>query len=137
MHPAWLLGVVVVSGCGAAPASEGPTTRPSGSTAPSTAAQPPGLTLAEAGYVHAPEGFSIPGEVSITRRVDQPTVVTALFSAEDGAVVLDHLTRHLPAMGFSIDSQGGDSLLFSNDHWDGAFTLSPEISGLTLRRRTA
>ncbi len=92
------------------------------------------MALSDMGFQNAPVGFTLPGGISITRRVDQPNVVTALFSAEDGRAVLEHLTRHLPAMGFTIDRTGGDSLMFHNNQWDGAFTISPEISGFTLRR---
>lgn len=123
----FLLVLLALTGCGAAPSVEQPSPTPSVTAS--------GLSLRESGFSHAPEAFTIPGNVAITRRVDQPNVVTALFSHDDGVAVLAHLTQQLPAMGFTIDRSGGDSLLFSNAGWDGAFTVSPDISGLTLRRK--
>lgn len=130
-----LLGVlaaaVVLSGCGAADAQTSPSS-PASSSSPQPA--PDGATLRSLGLSHAPATITVPREATITRRIDQPNVVTVLFAGGDAKPVLAHLTKNLPGEGFTITHSGGDSLIFTAPGWEGAYTASADLSGLTLRR---
>lgn len=124
------LAALALAGCAAAPAA--PTAPPSAATVASTAPDG-GVLLRDAGFANAPAGFSVPASALITDRIDAANNVTATFSQPGGAEIAAYLREHLPAMGFTVTADGNDSLLFTDGHWDGAFTVSTDISALSLR----
>ncbi|MFT8395711.1 hypothetical protein [Propionibacterium sp.] len=92
------------------------------------------MSLASLGFLHAPENFSVPGGLYLQQTVDQSNVVTLVVPEEQGAELLNHLEATLPTEGFTITARSADSLIFSAPGWQGAFTMSDQVAGLTLRR---
>lgn len=85
---------------------------------------------------NGPRGFSLPADVVATRTIDQPNVVTFVFTAHDGPTVFDYLEANQRALGLTdVVAQNG-SMTFRVDGWEGGFTTADQISGLTLRRQT-
>lgn len=120
----------------------------SASTQASTTAEPPstgssstdssgstvaGVTLASLGFQNGPEGFLVPQGLTFSQRVDQENVVTLIVPVRQGQGLLDFLNDNLGAQGYQIEGSSDDSLVFSSPDWEGAFTMSDEQAGLTLR----
>jgi hypothetical protein len=94
------------------------------------------VSLRQLGFTNGPvDEVYLPTGVSITRRVDQVNVTTAFGPAADGPSVLGFLRRTLPPDIWAIDTDAGGSLLFHSNGYTGAFTQSPDLWALTLRRR--
>jgi len=91
------------------------------------------VSLTSLGFTHAPAGLSLPVGATLTERTDAANNITAVLSAPSGLDVLAHLRATLPAAGFQITADEGNSLLFTDGTWDGAFTVSGALSALTLR----
>lgn len=119
----------MLAGCSAAPSQA--SSRP----APATAAPAGGQLLRDRGITNGPAHFALPAGVQALRTIDQPNVVTLVFGVEDGRKVLDYLLLHGAALGMTQLRTGNQSATFEVDGWDGGFTISSEISGLTLRRQ--
>lgn len=135
---ALLTGVVVpwvavaLVGCGVGTPAPGPGPAPSVSA---VAVPAGGISLAGLGFRHGPAtAITVPADVRIGLRVDQPNMVTMTFVAPDAAVIGDWLRRHLADGGFRITAAAPEGLLFEGYAWSGAFTVSAEGSALTLRR---
>ncbi|WP_022910807.1 hypothetical protein [Aestuariimicrobium kwangyangense] len=95
-----------------------------------------GVTLASMGLVHGPRTITLPTGLVPVRTIDQPNVVTLILRAANSARVQTHLEQTLPVSGFTVDARSADSLVFHDATWDGAWTSSAELAGLTFRRRT-
>lgn len=76
----------------------------------------------------------VPEGASVAQRIDQPNVVTLVFSAPRGAELAAFYRQTLPAGGWVVTADANDSLVFQAPGWEGAFTASTQVSGLTLRR---
>ncbi|HEY5981495.1 MAG TPA: hypothetical protein VIT41_17860 [Microlunatus sp.] len=135
-------------GCGAEPAPADPTpsaapttaTSPAPTTAlpptPSLTASPTGLTLRQLGFVNGPlDEFSLPDDLVIATRVDQPNVVTIVLAGPNPQTVEDHLRATLPENGFTIDARAdaGEAMTFRGHGWTGGFTGSGATSAIVLR----
>lgn len=126
------VGLVGVAGCSAgAPGQNEASVVPM----PQTRAPAGGQLLSDRGITHGPAHFSLPVGVTVTRTIDQPNVVTLVFPAEDATMVYDYLMLNAAALGLTDLTIGKDSLVFQVDGWDGGFTTSSQIAGLTLRRQ--
>jgi hypothetical protein len=79
--------------------------------------------------------LTLPDDLVITYRVDQPNVVTLVLSPSDSRRVLAHLQANLGAEHAVITGSSGDSLTFDLQGWQGAFTSNDQQAALTLRRR--
>ena len=126
-----LVGLLAVAGCSAPQLSPSPT--PSVTAGVLTEAPADGVLLSEIGFRHAPAGFSIPRDAEIEERVDSGNNITVVLSSPTGDEVADYLRRNLPAMGFTVTADAGGSLLFESAVHDGAFTVTGELSALSLR----
>lgn len=126
-----LVGLVAVAGCSATPTP--PTPTPPVTVSATTEAPAGGVLLSDLGFTNAPAGFSIPQEAEIKERVDSGNNITVVLHYPIGVEVADYLRRHLPAMGFTITADAGGSLLFESAVHDGAFTMTGELSALSLR----
>lgn len=102
---------------------------------PATAAvtQAGGVPLRDFGYRNAPADLMVPAGARITEAVDQPNNVVAVFDKPAGAVIAAFLRAGLPAQGWVITADGDDSLLFERGAVTGAFTVTGELSALTIR----
>lgn len=129
------VGLGAASGC----STPGVTPSPSSSASASSAAAPslpPGSTsLRDLGFTNAPAGFAIPVGVTVVSGVNEVSVITAQFSADDGPAVLAFLLANLAAMGHPITASSADSVVFGGDPWHGAFTMNAATALLTLRYR--
>lgn len=94
----------------------------------------PGVSLASLGFLHGPDGFTVPVGLDVRQSVDQSNVVTLVVPADQGDELLGYLAASLPATGFTITARSADSLIFEAPDWQGAFTMSDSLAGLTLRR---
>ena len=92
-----------------------------------------GVTLARLGFRNGPADFWLPPGLVIRDRVDLDANVTLTITSPGGAEVAAWLRRNLPAAGFEITADGQDSLLFRRGQWQGAFTVTAELSALSLR----
>jgi len=133
---AWSLAILAVAvfvsgGCSAStnyPGSPPPAT----SVAP--VLPPGGVFLTDLGFTEAPPEFSVPASVKMQSGYNIPELINVLFAGADGPVVYAYLVANLPGMGYTITGQSADSIVWHNDDWDGAFTMTPAQAGLTLRR---
>jgi len=149
--------IMALDGCGSAPSpsplvdssptsstsSAGSAKQVAGETTASAAgsvsgparAEPPigGVWLSELGFTHGPTGFSVPAETWVVISVDQPNTVALIIEPSQGAAMLAYLRANLAGMGFRITADRGDSLVFSNGTWAGAFTMTSRQAGVTLR----
>lgn len=125
-----LVALLAVAGCSSAPM---PTPAPSMTVSAPAEAPADGVLLSDLGFVNAPEGFSIPRGADIEQEVDSANNVTVVLAAPAGDEVADYLRRNLPAMGFTITADANGSLLFESAVHDGAFTVTGELSALSLR----
>ena len=124
-----------LSGCSPRPSPAGAGSS-SGAQAPTSPdADLPGVALTELGFRNGPEGFTVPAGLVLSERVDQTDVVTLITDGSQGRRVHDYLMAALPSMGWTIEGSSGDSIVFSGGGWQGAFTMTDEQAGLTLRRQ--
>lgn len=143
-----LAGGWVLSGCGAASSTPTPSTPTPSTTVPMPSASPSatpsptptlsGLTLRQLGFTNGPlDQFSLPSELLISTRVDQPNVVTIVLAGPSPEVVEDYLRTTLPQHGFTIDAQAtdGQAMTFAGDGWTGGFTGTGTTSAVVLRPR--
>ncbi|HSO68494.1 MAG TPA: hypothetical protein VLQ67_02540 [Arachnia sp.] len=126
-----LVGLLAVAGCSAPQLS--PTPSQSVTVSALTEAPADGVLLSDLGFLNAPAGFSIPRDAEIQERVDSGNNITVVLSSPSGDEVADYLRRHLSTMGFTITADAGGSLLFESAVHDGAFTVTGELSALSLR----
>lgn len=124
------LAALALAGCAAAPEI---TPAPPASSLAAPDAPADGVLLSALGYTNAPAGFSVPRSVEITDRIDSYNNVTLVFTAPSGQVMADYLRDHLPAAGFRITAERDQSMLFTDDHWQGALTAQGEVAALSLR----
>lgn len=149
-----VLGAIVVAGaltgCGVAPGPAEPSTTgtptPSVTGAPSVtpgatptatpSATLAGLTLRQLGFENGPlEEFSLPGDLAISTRVDQPNLVTVIVSRPSPQTIEDYLRATLPGEGFTIDARAGTgaAMTFAGHGWTGGFTGTRGTSAIVLR----
>lgn len=139
---------LVLSGCGAAAE---PPNAPSSSPSPSASASPTepsptptltptptlsGLTLRQLGFTNGPlDSFSLPNNLQLSTRVDQPNVVTVVMISPSPETVENYLRATLPEEGFTIDAQAaaGEAMTFTGHGWTGGFTGTGANSAVVLR----
>jgi len=95
-----------------------------------------GSSLRSLGFSNGPvTAFSVPNDVVVTTRVDQPTGVTAVFTQPAATEVADYLVRTLPKTGFVVTSQAtaDASLTFTGYGWSGSFTGTGDSSAVVLK----
>lgn len=86
------------------------------------------------GWTYGPvDRVLLPADITVDQRVDQANVVTAVGRPAAAAAVLAALTQNLPSDGWTITAAGGGSLVFGDDHYDGAFTSDASAWALTIR----
>lgn len=104
-------------------------------TATSTALPQGAVSLATLGFVNGPKAdVFVPDGAEISYRIDQPNVVTMIFSAPSGGELVAFYSASLPARGFVVTGSSEDSLTFTRPGWEGSFTSTAEVSGFTLRK---
>ncbi|SER59439.1 hypothetical protein SAMN05443377_10391 [Propionibacterium cyclohexanicum] len=131
--------LLTASSCAEPNTPQGMATRSAAQTPPpNTSSRPstpmPGVTLSSLGFMHGPAGFTVPAGLDLRDRVDQSNVVTLVVPAAQGQGLLDYLNASLPALGYTVTARSADSLIFEAPGWQGAFTMSDALAGLTLRR---
>lgn len=133
----WALATGLLAGCSAAPGFSADTpASPSPSMTAATPSLPPdGVFLTTLGFDNAPATFSIPAAAKPLDGADIPELINVIFDGADGPLVYDYLARNLAGMGFTITARSDDSLLWQDDTWQGAFTMTSQRAGLTLRRQ--
>lgn len=97
---------------------------------------PDGVSLAELSFRNGPAtAFSVPREVVIRTRIDQPSGVTVVFVRPDAHQLAGYLRRALPATGWVItgDDPSASSLTFTGYGWQGSFTGTGHASAVILR----
>ena len=143
-----VIAAVTLAGCGAAP--EEPPQPPSSSPIPSVSASPTesptptptqalaGLSLRQLGFNNGPlDEFSLPSNLQISTRVDQPNVVTIVLTSPSPELIEDYLRATLPQEGFTIDARAaaGQAMTFAGHGWTGGFTGTGANSAVVLRPR--
>lgn len=125
-----LLACLLLVGCGAVEPVPDPTT-----SAVTTADVVPegGVLLSSLGYQHAPADLAVPATAVITERVDQPNTVVAVLTAPSGLELAAWFRNTLPEQGWEITADGNNSLLFERGDLHGAFTVTGQFSGLSIR----
>ena len=96
-----------------------------------TAAVPDGGRPVQLEY--APTGLSVPADAIVEQEIDQVNNVTLVFAAPTGAELAAYYRAALPQMGFTITADKNNSLLFENEHWQGAFTASGQTCAIPFR----
>jgi hypothetical protein len=92
------------------------------------------VTMATLGWKNGPaDRIVLPIGVGIDRRVDQANVITAIGSPTVAESVRSTLVATLPTYGWTITASAGGSLIFSDSHYDGAFTSDSSLWALTIR----
>ena len=122
------LATAVLAGCSAAPGE------PERSSSAVASAPGGGQLLSERGIAHGPAGFAVPKDLVITRTIDQPNVVTLVIERREAQRTLDYLRMHAAALGLTDVRTGNGSMTFRVGEWEGGFTTSTDIAGLTLRK---
>ncbi len=125
---AGLLVLLALSGCTTPPPQPGTPEVTWTASAPAD-----GVTLTQLGFRNGPAEFWLPSGVVIRDRVDLEANITVTITSPGGAELAAWLRRNLPAAGFEITADGQDSLLFRRGQWQGAFTVTAELSALSLR----
>lgn len=92
-----------------------------------------GVTLAQLGFRNGPGDLVLPAGLVIRERMDLSTNVTLTITSPSGSELAAWLRTSLPAAGFEITADGQDSLLFRRGAWQGAFTVTGDLSALSLR----
>ncbi|MEL4505199.1 hypothetical protein AAEX63_13070 [Luteococcus sp. H138] len=122
--------MVLLAGCSAAP--QAAVTSPTPGESVSVPAD--AVTLRDLLLNHGPSDFLLPGQSTVTSRIDQPNVVTLTFETSQRKLLAGWLATRLPD-GWQIDANANDSLLFHRNDWQGAFTCSEALCALTLRQQ--
>jgi hypothetical protein len=92
------------------------------------------VTMATLGWKNGPaDRIFLPIGTSIDRGVDQANVITAIGSPTAAESVRTTLVATLPSYGWTITASAGGSLIFSDTHYDGAFTSDSSLWALTIR----
>ena len=122
---------LLVGGCSAGVSGGGTTS----SSASAVHAAPSGtVTMATLGWKNGPaDRILLPVGASIDRRVDQANVITAIGNPAMAESVRATLVATLPTYGWTITASAGGSLIFSDAHYDGAFTSDSSLWALTIR----
>lgn len=118
------------------PSAEPSTGSPTASPTASATVSPSGLTLRQLGFANGPlDEFSLPSDLAIATRVDQPNAVTIVLAGPGPAAVEEYLRATLPAEGFTIDARAGagQAMTFEGHGWTGGFTGSGATSAVVLR----
>jgi hypothetical protein len=126
--------VLLAAGCSAPVRPELPAEPPATPAAVTIPAD--GSSLRSLGFSNGPAtAFSVPRDVVVSTRVDQPTGVTVVFSQPSATEVAAYLVRTLPKTGFVVTSQATAtaSLTFTGYGWDGSFTGTGDSSAVILR----
>ena len=126
--------VLLASGCSAPVRPELPAEPPATPAAVTIPAD--GSSLRALGFSNGPvTAFSVPRDVVVSTRVDQPTGVTAVFTQPAAAEVAAYLVRTLPRTGFVVTSEATAtaSLTFTGYGWNGSFTGTGDSSAVILR----
>jgi hypothetical protein len=94
-----------------------------------------GLTLRQLGFSNGPEEFTLPSDLVLATRVDQPNVVTVVLARPSPQTVEDYLRATLPGSGFTIDARAdaGQAMTFVGHGWTGAFTGTGTTTAIVLR----
>lgn len=128
---------LLLAGCSSASQASAPASPSSGATtgvaAVPAVAPEGGVLLSELGFVHAPAGFSVPSAVVLVDLVDQVNNITIVARQPDGAAFAQYLRDNLAGMGYEIVADNDDSLLFEAQGWVGGFTVTGDLSALSLR----
>jgi len=122
---------LLLGGCSAGASSSGTAS----SSASAIHAVPSGtVTMATLGWKNGPaDRIVLPIGASIDRRVDQANVITAIGNPTVAESVRSTLVATLPTYGWTITASAGGSLIFSDAHYDGAFTSDSSLWALTIR----
>ncbi|MDN5997252.1 MAG: hypothetical protein L0K42_08575, partial [Acidipropionibacterium jensenii] len=107
---------------------------PSGSVAMPSSADPEASTLRDFAIRNGPEQLPLPADLMISYTVDNPNNVTLVIDVSQGSQTYRFLRDRLPGAGFTITADRQQSLTFSGHGWSGAYTVSQDLAGLTLRR---
>lgn len=94
------------------------------------------MTLAELGFANGPiASFVVPRTAVIETAVDQPNVVTVVFSSPAAPVLSAFFRDTLFQTGFTIgaDDPAQNTLTFAGRGWTGSFTGSGNSSAVVLR----
>ena len=126
-----LLALLLATGCSAAGAYAPPPSQTPSVAAPTL--PPGGIYLTDLGFTQAPPTFSVPRAAKLVSGYNIPDLINAIYGGADGPLVHDYLLANLAGMGFTVTASSADSILWDNDEWDGAFTMTAEQAGLTLR----
>jgi len=123
---------VAATGCSAAPTSIR-------NPPPVVVSRPAdGVSLRQLGFTNGPvDVVFLPAQATITRRVDQMNVTTAFGPAAEGATVQAFLRRTLQTDVWKVDADSPGALLFANQGFSAAFTISDDLWALTIRRKPA
>lgn len=123
--------LLALSGCAAGP-PQLPPAPPTPTPVPVPAG---GVSLAQLGFRNGPAAsITLPASAELLRQVDQENVLTATFIRPGAAELAGWLRTNLPAAGYRITADQGDSLVFAGPGWTGAFTADNGVSALTLRK---
>ena len=129
-----LASVLLASGCSAPVRPELPAEPPATPAAVTIPAD--GSSLRSLGFSNGPAtAFSVPRDVVVSTRVDQPTGVTVVFTQPSATELAAYLIRTLPKTGFVVTSQAtaNASLTFTGYGWNGSFTGTGDSSAVILR----
>lgn len=125
-----LLACLLLVGCGAAEPVPEPTTS---AVTTSDAVPEGGVLLSTLGYRHAPADLAVPATSVISERVDQPNTVVAVLTAPSGLELAAWFRDTLPGQGWEITADANNSLLFERGDLHGAFTVTGQFAGLSIR----
>ena len=90
--------------------------------------------MASLGWKNGPASrIVLPAGTGIDRRVDQANVITAIGDPTVAESVRTTLVATLPSYGWTVTASAGGSLIFSDAHYDGAFTSDSSLWALTIR----
>ncbi len=128
------VAAVILGGCAATPGV--PTVpSPPASQGPSAVAPPPtGTSLGRLGIRNGPRQFTLPNAARPQFIIDNPNVVTLTFAPTNTQQLVLRVRAELSRLGFVIEADRNDSLLFGSPEWTGSFTADPQIAALTFRR---
>lgn len=107
------------------PASQGP---------PAVAPPPTGTSLGRLGIRHGPQQFTLPNAARPKFIIDNPNVVTLTFAPTTTQLLVPRVRAELSRLGFVIEADRNESLLFGSPEWTGSFTSDADIAALTFRR---
>lgn len=136
--PTAVRGLAIAVACAVAATTVGcsaPASEPAPSSTPRASAPDGGQLLSDRGIRNGPAGFSIPADIVALRTIDQPNVVTLVVASADGRRLVTYLSEHRDALGLREVVSREGSMTFLVQGWEGAVTTSPELAGLTLRRK--